>query len=174
MKFIVAMLLAGLFAISAIAEVKKPEIRIRDLEHRIHDLVNDERNANGRSRLLLDEKLSSVAREHSQDMAKRGYFDHVDPAGKTPRKRVESVGISCNTVGENIFQNNLYTSFTIKSGRKSYDWSTMEQIASTTVMGWMASPGHRKNIVSKDYLRGGLGVAIAMDDKVYITQVFCD
>jgi len=159
---------------SAVAQDKKPEIRVRDLERRIHDLVNEASKANGQGNLQLDEKLSAVARAHSEDMAKAGYFDHKDPAGRSVRQRVELAGIACRVVGENLFQNNLYTRVLTENGRKTYDWSTMEQIASTTVKGWMDSPGHRENIVSKDYRQGGMGVAISKDDKVYITQVFCD
>ncbi len=173
MNSVVAFCLVALLSGSAVAQDKKPEIRIRDLEHRIHDLVNDARKANGQEHLQLDEKLSAVARAHSEDMAKVGYFDHKDPAGRSVRQRVELAGIGCRVVGENLFQNNLYTRVLIVNGRETHDWSTMEQIASTTVKGWMDSPGHRDNIVSKDYKQGGMGVAISKDDKVYVTQVFC-
>jgi uncharacterized protein YkwD len=37
----------------------------------------------------------------------------------------------------------------------------------------MASPGHRQNILDKNYSRTGIGVAIAPDGQVFITQVFC-
>jgi uncharacterized protein YkwD len=173
MKSSVALLVMLSFLGSAVAEEKKPEIRIRDLEQKIHDLVNDSRKTNGRGVLQLDEKLSNVARAHSQDMAKAGYFDHIDPAGRSPQQRVELAGISCQAIGENLFQNNLYTRVHIENGRKTYDWSTVNQIAATSVAGWMNSPGHRHNILAKEYLRSGIGVAIARDDKVYITQVFC-
>jgi uncharacterized protein YkwD len=174
MKSIITIWVVALLSGSAIAEDKKPEVRVRDLERRIHDFVNDARKANGQIPLQLDEKLSAVARAHSEDMAKAGYFDHKDPAGRSVRQRVESAGIACTVVGENLYQNNLYIRVLIENGRKTYDWSTMDQIASTTVKGWMNSPGHRQNIVSTAYKRGGMGAAIAKDDKVYITQVFCD
>jgi uncharacterized protein YkwD len=37
----------------------------------------------------------------------------------------------------------------------------------------MGSSGHRENILSSAYDREGIGVAIAKDDKVYITEDFC-
>ena len=39
----------------------------------------------------------------------------------------------------------------------------------------MDSEGHRKNILDMNYVREGIGVAIAENDdgKVYITQMFC-
>ena len=76
-------------------------------------------------------------------------------------------------LAENIYQNNLYDSVTYYNGIPSYDWNTQEEIAQSTVEGWMDSPGHRKNILTSSYDREGIGVAIATNDKVYITQDFC-
>jgi uncharacterized protein YkwD len=49
----------------------------------------------------------------------------------------------------------------------------MEVIAATTLQGWMKSEGHRGTMLDKEYTREGIGVAIAPDDKVYITQIAC-
>ena len=70
-------------------------------------------------------------------------------------------------------QNNLYDSVTTCNGIPRYDWSTQEEIAQSTVEGWMNSSRHRKNIPTSIYERESIGVSIATDDKVYITQDFC-
>jgi uncharacterized protein YkwD len=57
--------------------------------------------------------------------------------------------------------------------RTTYDWNSLDQIAATTVKGWIESAGHEQNILEKNYTRSGIGVAVASDDKVYITQMFC-
>jgi uncharacterized protein YkwD len=107
-------------------------------------------------------------------MAKRGYFKHVNPEGQTPMKRLEQAGYTkCRMVGENIYQNNLYSRAITERKRTTYDWNSMEKITATTIKGWMDSPSHRQNIVDKAYTHEGIGVAIASDDKVYITQIFC-
>jgi len=74
---------------------------------------------------------------------------------------------------ENIFQNNLYDAVTTVNGEAFYDWNSPEKIAETTVQGWMKSAGHRKNILMPYWKNEGIGVVIAPDDKVYITQNFC-
>ena len=118
--------------------------------------------------------LESLARAHSEDMAKRGYFKHVNPEGETPMQRLQQAGFNkCRLVGENIYQNNLYSKVTTEKKRTTYDWNSMEIITATTLKGWMDSVGHRDNILQNDYTREGIGVAIAADDKIYITQVFC-
>ena len=157
-----------------LAQDKKPEIRVPDLERLIHTSVNVQRQASDREPLVLDETLSNLARAHSEDMAKRGYFKHVNPEGQTPMKRLEQAGYNtCRLVGENIYQNNLYSRVITEKKRTTYDWNSMEKIAATTLKGWLDSPGHKEIILDKDYARTGIGVAIAADDKVYITQIFC-
>jgi uncharacterized protein YkwD len=163
-----------LILLSLFLQSSKPEIRIPELERQIHQSINVQRMANERESLAWDEELGNLARTHSEDMAKRGYFKHVNPEGLTPMKRLEQAGYDkCRLVGENIYQNNLYTRAITEKKRTTYDWNSMEKISATTVKGWLDSEGHQKNILDKNYTRDGVGVAIASDDKVYITQIFC-
>jgi uncharacterized protein YkwD len=163
------------------AKRTQPQIRIPDLEARIHALINKERQKHGLSRLAWNDRLSRIAREHSRDMAKRNYFSHDSPEGHDFSHRYRQGGYSCAvkgqgviyTGGENIFQNNLYNSITTVNGVAYYEWNREEEIAETTVQGWMNSPGHRKNILTPQWGREGIGIFVAPDDKVYITQNFC-
>ena len=162
-----------LWASPAAAE-ERPQIHVSDLEQQITAGINSERRANHLSALLPDDGLSKIAREHSRDMVRRNYFSHMDPDGNAPRDRLRAAGYSCPKIsGENIFQNNLFSRVTIRGNQKSYDWNSLDQIAESTVQEWMASPGHRQNILQKLYSRTGLGVAIAGNGQVFITQVFC-
>ena len=45
--------------------------------------------------------------------------------------------------------------------------------ARDTVDGWMASPGHRENILTPTYDRLGAGMAISSGGELYATQNFC-
>jgi len=160
----------------------KPNITISELERLIHDGINAQRRNNGLSDINFDDRLSVIARAHSQDMADRGYFEHDTPEGCDFFCRYENAGYNCaitigNTIyqgGENIFQNNLYNTINYINGMPvSYDWNTQEDLASSTVNGWMNSPGHRQNILTSYWRNEGMGVAISSDDKVYVTQDFC-
>jgi len=162
---------------------QKPVIDKTKLEKKVHQLTNQYRTQHGLSTLSWDDKLSDVARSHSQDMASRNYFSHDTPEGKDPTDRGTSKGYHCQkTIGnliysgiaENIFQNNLYdTVWTINGIPTSYDWNDLDSLATSTVDGWMDSPGHRENILTDTYDKEGIGVEISSDDKVYITQNFC-
>jgi len=166
----------------ATQKTAQPEIRIPTLERRIHDLVNKERTAKKLRALQFDDKLTSIARAHSADMAKRKFFSHVNPDGKDPTTRGELAGYSCKKdfgsfftegLAENLYQGNLYSSVRTRGTVKTYTWNTLEDLASQSVTGWMKSKGHRENILEKSYDRTGIGVAISKDDKVFVTQVFC-
>lgn len=155
-----------------------PEI----LEARIFELINVERAQHKLKPLQIDSTLTSIARTHSRDMARRGFFDHVNPDGKSPAERGREAGRPCRrdyagyyTLGivENIFQNNLYDRVIFRNDIPTYEWKSLERIATSTVQGWMNSPGHRQTILTAKYVTAGIGVAIAANDQVLITQEFC-
>jgi uncharacterized protein YkwD len=171
-----------------IITITRPVIDITSLEKQIHNLINDERRKNGLTGISWDDKLASIARGHSQDMANRGYFSHYDLEGHDIAYRYEKAAYTCSiyyktdpdgtqwyaTGAENIFQNNLYdTVYYINGIPTSYDWNNQDKIATSTVQGWMNSPGHRENILTSYWMNEGIGIAISSDDKVYITEDFC-
>ena len=162
---------------------QKSAIDKSKLEKQVHELTNQYRVQNGLKALSWDDKLSNIARNHSEDMASRNYFAHDTPEGRDPTDRGSAQGYRCQKaignliysgIAENIFQNNLYDTVWYTNGiPTSYDWNTLDDLAQSTVDGWMDSSGHRENILTKTYDKEGIGVAIASDDKVYITQNFC-
>ncbi len=110
-------------------------------EQEIHlAAVNAERARAGRPALRLSPDLSAVAQAHACDMTQQGYFSHTSPDGRGLKERARRAGISglC-TMGENI-------------GRGQRD-------VPDVVAGWMRSPGHRRNILDRDYVLVGFGRA---------------
>lgn len=165
------------------ANSTKPEVTVGSLEIKIHDLVNQERINHSLEPLELDEELSEVARLHSVDMGENNYFSHYNSKGEGPTERGLDLGYVCEKtignyaysgLGENIYQNNLYDYVTYLDGEVlEYGWNTEDEIAETTVQGWMDSESHKTNILEDSYDAGGIGVYIADNDNVYITHDFC-
>jgi uncharacterized protein YkwD len=117
---------------------KVTEVRPRpDLEARMLQLVNRERVAVGLQPLAADPELTEVARQHSTDMFARGYFAHDTPEGRDPFDRMRDAGVRFSTAGENLAL------------------APTVQVAHT---GLMNSPGHRANILHKDFGRVGIGI----------------
>ena len=156
---------------------------VNQLEESINMLVNEERNLESLRVLSYDDKLSDIARAHSEDMDRNGYFDHVSPQNQGPTDRANSSGYTCTkTVGsfiysgiaENIFSGWLYSSITYFGPVKIKDYMSLNEIAAEVVDGWMGSPGHRQNILTKMYDREGIGVAVNPDnEELLVTQNFC-
>ncbi|MDE2807218.1 MAG: CAP domain-containing protein [Gemmatimonadota bacterium] len=120
-----------------------------------------------------DSHLASVARAHSEDMAATGHFDHVNLKGQSPTDRGLAMGYDCykdygsyytRGIGENIYKY-PYSSVPVFG-------DSSEEMASKLVDGWMASPGHRENILNPAYDRIGVGIAIR-GSWLYATQNFC-
>lgn len=116
---------------------------------------NLERSARGLPTLSVDPALASVAQAHAQDMALRGYLDHVSPEGQGPGDRLRMAGLHARVTAENI---------------------TLHRSASDAMAAWMDSRGHRSNILLHAFQRTGVGVywSPASPETVYFVQLFSD
>lgn len=149
---------------------------LQQVENKIHDLINQKRANSDLSLLSLDNKLSNIARAHSQDMINRNFFSHFTPEGKDPSERASKAGYSCYKdfgsyymvgVAENIA---LTPIGDVVGCGEVY---SEDDIAKCTVDGWMDSPGHRQNILTSHFDKEGIGVAISSNNEIYVTQDFC-
>lgn len=116
-------------------------------------LVNKERVSSGFTALVFDGRLTDIARSHSRDMFKRGYFSHYTPDGLSPFDRMAKEDISFNFAGENL---------------------ALAPSVSLAMQGLMQSQGHRANILSTNFGRVGIGV---IDGGIYgkmFSQEFAD
>jgi|GEM_PF-1810266 len=150
------------------------------VERGIHEAVNDERAARGLNELSFDTELRDIARDHSRDMAERGYFSHTSPEGENFADRYADAGYTCRvdgsgntyyTGGENIAQTWYDTPVRTDGGTDTY--TTETELANAIVTQWMNSPGHRENILASQWENEGIGVYVTDDGKVYATQNFC-
>jgi len=86
--------------------------------------------------LVWNDMLFSAAARHSADMARRNYFDHVSPDGERIGARATAEGYSWRAIGENI--------------------AGGDRTVNGTLRGWIASPGHCRNIMNPEYTEIGL------------------
>ncbi|HET6852130.1 MAG TPA: CvpA family protein [Pyrinomonadaceae bacterium] len=108
-----------------------------DLEKQMLELVNQERQKVGLNPLAADPELTEVARRHSADMFARGYFAHDTPEGLSPFDRMRAANVRFLTAGENL---------------------ALAPTLSVAHTGLMNSPGHRANILRKEFGRVGIGI----------------
>jgi uncharacterized protein YkwD len=147
----------------------------RAVEKKILAYTNAERSAYGLNALQWDDRLSAIAREHSEDMVANDYFAHTNLRGEDPSDRASRNGYSITKpygagyrvgIAENIGM--MPTGNVVGMGYVSND---PDSIARAQVSSWMGSPGHRANILDVSYSR--LGVGVDYDGLYYIaTQDF--
>jgi uncharacterized protein YkwD len=110
-------------------------------------LVNRERLSHGMAALAPNVRLQDAAQGHSADMAAGDYFEHDGRHGDTPLSRMRASGYIFSSrigyaVGENIA------------------WATLGlSTPNAIVASWMASPGHRANILDATFRETGIGVS---------------
>lgn len=103
------------------------------------DLANGSRTENGLSGLRINPVLTEAARLKAEDMARIGYFAHTSPEGITPWFWFQKSGYIFTYAGENL----------------AIDFSDSYDINKA----WLASPGHRANILNKNFTEIGIATA---------------
>jgi uncharacterized protein YkwD len=110
-------------------------------------LINRERAARGERALHWNGHLVTAAQSHTTSMAFGNYFEHLGPRGDTPLMRMRHTGyISSPRLGFEIAEN---------IGWGSLWLGTPKSIVAT----WMASAGHRDNILDPHFRDTGIGVS---------------
>lgn len=117
---------------------------------------NVARTAEGLSRLQANPGLAAAAQLHAEDMAELGYFSHQSPRPDraTLGQRVAYVGAPQAVIAENLAL-----------------IAPSDDIAGNAISGWLASPGHRANLMNPLYDQVGFGFATSERGEVYIVQV---
>ena len=112
----------------------------------VFDGVNGARRANGLAPLLREDHLDALAQSHARDMGLRDYFSHDCPDGVLMWDRWLAMRIPyAEWAGENAAM-----------GQES-----AQEVADQ----WMASPGHRKNVLHETAQYCGVGVYFDASDR---------
>lgn len=104
---------------------------------KILEWTNFYRAQEGLPKLTSNPILVQAAQTKVDDMFENQYFEHVSPTGISPDKLVLSVGYNYRVTGENLALGDF------KDEKDLVD-------------AWMASPGHRANILNPDYTEIGI------------------
>jgi uncharacterized protein YkwD len=143
-------------AASATGVVSPSLDEANQIERRAFERTNLERAKKGLPSLVWDPELCRLARNHSKNMARSGYFSHLTSDGQRLRDRVREIGITHYTaLGENIAYNLGY-----------------EDPGAFAVERWMLSPAHRANILESGFKAMAVGSFVAADGSVFLTLTF--
>lgn len=129
-------------------------------------MINAERSQRGLSILAVDPMLTTTARAHSEEMCSLDYFDHHSPTPglSSPMDRYlasnRQLGQSQPEyllVGENIFYCSVFNDiYNVDYAHRAF----------------MASPGHRANILEPRFAKVGIGVYRNAKGEFWVTEMF--
>ena len=105
--------------------------------------TNIERGMQSLPPLKRNSLLDKTAEIKLNDMFSNQYFEHVSPSGSSVSDVVNGVGYKFLVIGENLALGNFAGDAKV-------------------VAAWMASPGHRENILDKRYTEMGVAVGYGM------------
>ncbi|MBC7544320.1 MAG: CAP domain-containing protein [Candidatus Sericytochromatia bacterium] len=129
------------------------------IEQDILTRTNAFRRSQGKRPVLWNGTLATIARDRSQDMAKRHYFSHIEPNGDSVFDRLKHKSVVFTAARENIAMLSGYP---------------QTQLARLATDGWIKSSGHKANLVATDVTKLGVGVAKRADGTYYLTQLFAN
>ena len=116
-----------------------------DTDQSVLAAINAARATAGCGPLKLNDALMAAARTHARNMAEQNFFGHRDKAGRGFTSRLRSEGYRYGLAAENI-----------AAGQKTAD---------QVVKSWLASPGHRRNILNCKFRDTGIAMVYQPDDK---------
>jgi len=119
------------------------------LESAVLDELNLVRLEHGLKQLRINHRLTAAADHHSLDMVRHGYFGHESANGKHFAQRIKAFYRPRTahrpwTVGENLI------------------WQTERLTARAAVISWLASPGHRDNLLEPVFREVGISAFRAL------------
>ncbi|HEY5658872.1 MAG TPA: CAP domain-containing protein, partial [Myxococcota bacterium] len=125
------------------------------LEAALHQEVNAVRAQRHLIPLQRLPELDAVARAHSEDMIRRGFFAHETPEGANPvdrlrARRIEGFSLAAENIG--------------RTNRADPNREILN--------GWLQSEDHRRNLYAPPFNATGIGIARSADGALVYTQLY--
>jgi len=127
----------------------------------IIEQTNAFRRAQGLGTVAIDPKLMRAARRFAVYLAKTGNLSH-EADGRGPAQRATAAGYPSCWISENL------------AFRRDSKGFTANALASSAMDGWKNSSAHRTNLLAREMIHIGVGIARAPDEptKYLAVQMF--
>ena len=137
--------------------VTPPGSTLNAAEQALADSINNVRAANGLPALQIDAGLENAARDHTQNMVDTNGFTHDFIKNGVDYPFAQWIGWYYNgpCSGENIA------------------WASPSFSADTAVQMWLASPGHRANLLSPSFTKMGVELVTANGRSIATNDFGC-
>jgi uncharacterized protein YkwD len=136
---------------------------IEPVEKAVHEVINEFRTEKGRDSVDFNDGLARISRNHSRNMAKKDFFDHTDPKGRSPGMRADYFGYPDAAITEN-----LYRTQTPSEGYPR------QVVGDHAVSSWKDSPSHRRAMLWTGAVVVGVGAYVTEDEVILVTAMFAN
>jgi uncharacterized protein YkwD len=142
------------------AEAEAQALNPVQLESIVTCLINEERAKAGLRSVRSNARLRRAALGHSQDMVRRGYFEHTSPSGETFVDRITATGYTRGARRWLLGENLIWVRGT-------------ESTPQAMVDDWMGSSAHRANLLRARFREIGVaavrGTPVSAGDQGGVT-----
>lgn len=136
---------------------------IEPIEKAIREAINEFRIEEGYSRVGPNNDLSKISRNHSRNMAKEGFFDHIDHEGRSPSARADYFGYPDASIAENLYWTQIPP-----------EGYTHEVVGARTVSSWKDSSSHLMTMLWTGAVVVGVGAYVAESGAMFVTAMFAN
>lgn len=126
-------------------------------------------NARRATPLAADSRLNAVAQAHADDMANKGYFNHIGQDGRTPWDRAALAGYPGSNLAENIAKGQRDATECVA------DWMASRGVISdrqTSQWSNTTARGHQQSMLNPGWRVAGCGVAKGKDGQLLWVAMF--
>ncbi|MDH3744119.1 MAG: CAP domain-containing protein [Acidobacteriota bacterium] len=141
----IVVLVSALSMAGEFEALTEPLDDIERVREELLELSNSARRDKGRRVLQRDRCLEGVAQLYADKMLAKSFYGHVSPDGLDAFERARAGRCFNPRIAENLAQGS----------------ATVEE----TIGGWLASPGHRTNLLDRRMNRVGFGVASGTNEE---------
>lgn len=129
------------------AAVAAAQLSVQQAKRTTLCVMNRHRAKRRLPRLRYGALLGNAAQAHSEEMDRLDFFSHDSPSGSSPLSRISSAGYTSGSRSWGIGENLAWGSGNAASPKR-------------VVAMWMASPGHRRIMLSRSFRQVGIGIVL--------------
>jgi uncharacterized protein YkwD len=145
-----------------------PALNESEIEAEFVAMMNDEREANGVSRLNTHSRAKKLALYHATDLSEADIGGHISSDGRTLAERNKQFGVCQRHIAENVYV--YQPGYNVS---EEYPETGERRLANHTFEGFVNSESHYESMVSAEFSYTGVAVVVREDGRMTVVQVFC-
>lgn len=145
------------------------------VECSVHELIDQKRAANGKSKLDFDGPMRKAAREMAEEMARKGYTPEQAGNRFDLDEQLREADTSCQTDRPHywgIYSKVPYQQLTTEDGEQTR-YATNDELVGGIVSNVLNAADTREIVYKEGFHEHSVGIYVTSSGEVYVAQIFC-